>query len=210
MSYQRLLRKFGYCEVSSDFCGDGCQPNSLSGGCGSPERPQCSANTDALSYQQRIAYYELFDLVKDCNVIQPESLIVALFTHINLAFVNFGDDYQLIDTDGDAINRMSLLKFDNAGLRINIAVGGWAFSDPPTHTYTNHQIFINSVVQYLRNYHLDGVDLDWECPAASDRGGNPDDVYNFINLLNELREAFDRENPGWEIFVTLPTSYWYL
>lgn len=79
-----------------------------------------------------------------------------------------------------------------------------------TGTYPNRQIFINSVVQYLRNYHLDGIDLDWEYPAASDRGGNPDDVHNFINLLNELREAFDRENPGWEISVTLPTSYWYL
>lgn len=97
-----------------------------------PRRPQCPANTDALSYQRRIAYYELFSLAKDCNVIQPESLVVAPFTHINLAFVNFGDDYQLIDADGDAIDRMSLLKFDNAGLRINIAVGGWAFSDPPT------------------------------------------------------------------------------
>ncbi|KAJ5165549.1 uncharacterized protein N7500_007379 [Penicillium coprophilum] len=25
-----------------------------------------------------------------------------------------------------------------------------------------------------------------------------------------MREAFDRENPGWEISATIPTSYWYL
>ncbi|KAL6228777.1 hypothetical protein BDW75DRAFT_131550 [Aspergillus navahoensis] len=210
--------EFGYCGVTSDFCGDGCQPNSLGAGCGDPDRPQCTANTNALSYKRRIAYYELFNLAKDCNVVEPENLVLAPFTHINLAFVNFGDDYRIIDTDGDAVDRMSVRKFDNAGLKINIAVGGWAFSDPPTQylwsemtsTYPNRQIFITSVVDYLRTYHLDGIDLDWEYPAATDRGGNPDDIPNFINLLHELRETFDREDPGWEISVTLPTSYWYL
>jgi chitinase len=77
-------------------------------------------------------------------------------------------------------------------------------------TYPNRQIFIKSVIKYLRDYHLDGVDLDWEYPAATDRGGNPDDINNLVNLLAELREAFEREDPGWEISVTLPTSYWYL
>ncbi len=37
-----------------------------------------------------------------------------------------------------------------------------------------------------------------------------DDAANYVNLVAELREAFNRQNPGWEISVTLPTSYWHL
>jgi chitinase len=77
-------------------------------------------------------------------------------------------------------------------------------------SYENRQTFINSVVKYLQDYHLDGIDLDWEYPGASDRGGRSQDATNYVTLLAEMREAFDRENPGWEISATIPTSYWYL
>ncbi|KAI3068615.1 CAZyme family GH18 [Aspergillus niger] len=209
---------FGYCGVTSEFCGNGCQKNSNGGGCGQPNRPKCSENTDAMTYDRRIGYYELFNIHKGCNVIEPESLIIEPFTHINLAFVNFGDDFKLEDEYGDIVDRVSFLKFTHPGLRVNIAVGGWTFSDAPTQhlwtqmarSYENRQTFINSVVKYLKDYHLDGIDIDWEYPSASDRGGEPQDAANFVTLLGELREAFDRENPGWEISATLPTSYWYL
>lgn len=98
----------------------------------SSSRPKCSADADAMSFKRRIGYYELFNINKDCNVIEPESLILEPFTHINLAFVNFGDDFNLIDEYGDLIDRVSFLKFSHTGLRVNIAIGGWAFSDPPT------------------------------------------------------------------------------
>jgi chitinase len=77
-------------------------------------------------------------------------------------------------------------------------------------SYVNRQKFINSVVKFLQDYHLDGIDLDWEYPSASDRGGIGEDAANFVTLLAELRKAFDAQNPGWEISATLPTSYWYL
>lgn len=95
-------------------------------------RPQCSVNTDAMSYPRRIRYYELFNIHNECNVIAPESLIIKPFTHINLAFVNFGDDFKMKNIYGTTVDRASFLKFSNPGLRVNVAVGGWAFSDPPT------------------------------------------------------------------------------
>ena len=93
-----------------------------------------------MSFDRRIGYYELFNIHKGCNVIEPESLIIEPFTHINLAFVNFGDDFKLEDEYGDVVDRMSLLKFTHPGLRLNIAVGGWAFSDAPTqHLWTQSE-----------------------------------------------------------------------
>lgn len=51
-------------------------------------------------------------------------------------------------------------------------------------------------MNYLQNYHLNGVDLDWEYLLAADRGGSEDDTANYVTLLAEMREAFDRENLG--------------
>ena len=45
---------------------------------------------------------------------------------------------------------------------------------------------------------------------ASDRGGAPEDADNYVQLVADMRKAFSAENPGWQITVTIPTSYWYL
>ena len=99
-----------------------------------------------------------------------------------------------------------------------IRIGGWAFNDPPTQslfsnmvsTHANRQTFINSVISYLQKYGLDGIDIDWEYPVAADRGGSPADYTNYPIFLSEMRQAFDAVNPGWEISITLPSSYWYM
>ncbi|KAK9422564.1 putative chitinase [Seiridium unicorne] len=210
--------KWGFCGTTTDFCGDGCQKNSDGGGCGDPSRPSCTANNDALSYERRIGYYELFNLENSCNVFQPEDIEVTPLTHLNLAFVNFDSSWELNTGDGNAIYRCVNLKINNPALHVSISVGGWTFNDGDTamywstmaSSYTSRQTFVNSVVSFLREYALDGIDLDWEYPSAGDRGGQPDDAENYVLLVSELREAFDAENPGWTITVTLPTSYWYL
>jgi chitinase len=49
-----------------------------------------------------------------------------------------------------------------------------------------------------------------EYPAATDRGGAPEDTENYVLLMSEIREAFDQTNPGWQATITIPTSYWYM
>ena len=101
---------------------------------------------------------------------------------------------------------------------MSVAIGGWNFNDKPTEHYfsnmvnnhANRQTFISSVVAYLTKYGLDGIDIDWEYPAAIDRGGIPSDTDAFVLLLSDMRDAFNTVNPGWEITCTLPSSYWYL
>ena len=149
---------------------------------------------------------------------QPEAIPAGALTHINLAFIQFDDTYKLVDTGGDIVARVSKLKLRYPGLRVNIAVGGWNFNDPPTrlyfsqmaNNYDSRQTFISSVMAYLTKYGLDGIDIDWEYPAASDRGGIPADTDAYVELVADMRQAFDGVNPGWEITCTLPSSYWYL
>lgn len=49
-----------------------------------------------------------------------------------------------------------------------------------------------------------------EYPGAPDRGGKPEDVENFVLLLKDIREAFDKSGRKLGITFTAPSSYWYL
>lgn len=132
------------------------------------------------------------------------------------------------------------VKKKNSGLKTIVSIGGWTFSDNGTATQplfgeicasaANRATFITNLLDFMRQYAFDGVDFDWgkapahpngcpktltsvpmlEYPGASDRGGHPDDGKNFVKLLKELRQAFDKEPVSYSIAFTAPTSYWYL
>lgn len=73
----------------------------------------------------------------------------------------------MVDEYGDIVTRVTRLKTIYAGLRVNVAIGGWNFNDPPSATYfstmagsyLNRQTFINSLMSYLTKYGLDGVEI---------------------------------------------------
>lgn len=121
--------------------------------------------------------------------------------------------------DEDLYRRFTALKSKKSSLKTWIAVGGWSFNDPTNVPNTrtafsdmvassvNRQAFIRSLGQLLNTYGFDGVDLDWEYPAADDRGGVKADKANFVLLLAEMRSAFGSR---YGISLTLPASYWYL
>jgi chitinase len=54
------------------------------------------------------------------------------------------------------------------------------------------QVFVDSVVSLMRQYRLDGFDLDWEYPG--ERDGAPSDRNAFTQLVKEMRSRF---NQGW-------------
>lgn len=57
---------------------------------------------------------------------------------------------------------------------------------------------------------FNGLDIDWEYPGASDRGGKTRDVKNYVLLLKTLRETFDTSGGGYGLTFTALSSYWYL
>jgi len=166
----------------------------------------------------RIAYYGAWGASRDCDAIQPENIPAGVLTHINVAFEYITEDHKIEGKVGSIMARTSRLKRTYPGLRVNVAIGGWTFNDPPTRdrfskmasTYPNQQIFIDSLIDYMQKYSLDGADIDWEYPAADDRGGKPVDFDNFVILCANIKKAFNSVDPGWQLTITLPSSYWYL
>ncbi|KAH9224819.1 glycoside hydrolase superfamily [Leptodontidium sp. 2 PMI_412] len=100
-----------------------------------------------------------------------------------------------------------------------IALGGWTFSDNETDTQpvwgdlsstpAKRKIFIGQLMKFMDFWGLDGVDLDWEYPGASDRWVTKNDGQIFVYLLEDIKIAF-ASRPGRGLSFMALTSYWYL
>ena len=120
-----------------------------------------------MSADVRIAYYGAWSAERSCDAMQPETIPAGVLTHINVAFEFITADHEITDEVGHISGRVARLKNIYPGLRVNIAIGGWVFNDPPTQTrfsdmvstVPNRQKFIKSLIGYMQKYALDGVDL---------------------------------------------------
>lgn len=128
----------------------------------------------------------------------PEDIDPHLCTHVIVAFgwlkknklAPFDSSDESKDGKKGLYERVTSLKLQNPNLKVLIAVGGWSFGTEKFKTMSanryNRQIFIFSALEFLRERNFDGLDLDWEFPTGTDKK-------NFVDLLKELREAFDAE-----------------
>lgn len=134
------------------------------------------------------------------HIIQPDEIAARKLTRINYAFANIQDGRIVAVNPADAPNLATLvaLKQRNPSLQIVISVGGWLwsgnFSDVAL-TPQSRSRFIDSVVDFLDRYRLDGLDIDWEFPGEIGAGNRfrPEDKKNYTLLLTELHKRFQRE-----------------
>lgn len=131
---------------------------------------------------------------------------------INYAFAATNDGRLVTAFQADAQNLEILvaLKKENPSLTVLISVGGWLgsgnFSDMAL-TPQSRKIFIDSVMDFLSRYDLDGLDVDWEYPGLPGAGHvfRPQDTQNFTFLLEELRTRFNQQEKtiGRRLYLTI-------
>ncbi|KAG1889953.1 glycoside hydrolase family 18 protein [Suillus subluteus] len=80
------------------------------------------------------------------------------------------------------------------GVEAHIAIGGWGGSiyfSSNVATAENRTAFVKTVIDFVDQYDLDGVNFDWEYPNKQGIGCNiinSDDTANYLSFLQELRE----------------------
>jgi chitinase len=124
----------------------------------------------------------------DVNAIQYSKL-----THINYAFAlpTATGGLQSIENPGKLQSLVSLAHA--SGVKVLIAVGGWNNGDDSgfetlaaNSTYRTN--FVNTLINFVNQYGLDGVDIDWEYPDAGASANN------YAALMSQL--ATEMHNRG--------------
>ncbi|CAO3641566.1 unnamed protein product [Cunninghamella echinulata] len=124
------------------------------------------------------------------------------YTHINYAFAIMikGATPEYTDPEQVKTQLPELVKTAHAkNAKVLLSVGGWSgcltFStmaaDP-----AQRKTFIDWNINEMKKYDLDGIDVDWEYPAAQGPGCNSldlaNDSKNFLTLLQEMRSAMNK------------------
>ncbi len=91
-----------------------------------------------------------------------------------------------ITISGGYKNTTDLCK-TNPGLKVSITIGGWnegvkKYSDMVSDGTTRKK-FVDSVVEFLDKHDFDGLDLDWEYPGDSERGGRHSDRHENFHKM---------------------------
>ncbi len=90
---------------------------------------------------------------------------------------------------------LSQMKFRNPGIKILLSIGGWSaagFSEAAM-TEENRKRLAVSAADIMKEYDLDGIDIDWEYPCFRVAGidGSEKDRENFTFLIETLRKTLD-------------------
>ncbi|XP_017770877.1 PREDICTED: chitinase-3-like protein 2 isoform X2 [Nicrophorus vespilloides] len=161
-----------------------------------------------------VCYYALPAEAEIFLRLYPEGLNASLCTHINIAFATIRNNSIYLNPK-QAKNCRAIvdLKLENPDLQVLISVGGAGDVNGFIKMVLNHanrKQFIKSVLDLMKEFKFDGVDLDWEFP-----GNNSTERMHFTQLLHEIREEIDRQEKhrflltvavGAPIFI-IDTSY---
>ncbi|KAK9419930.1 hypothetical protein SUNI508_06936 [Seiridium unicorne] len=212
----------GWCGTSTDHCIGVNDFTKCQEGYGACEiiRPTPCGEDSGTTSGRTVGYYQA-DNVNNriCNRIAPDQIHTDGYTHLYYAFASIDpNSYEITAgsaSDTSIMDEFTALK--SSSLETWVAVGGFDFSDNTTATHTtwsdlcadagHRASFISSTKSFMKAYGFQGIDLDWEYPVASDRGGQPEDTANFVILVKEMRESYGTD---YGISLTLAPDYWYL
>ncbi|KAF7990200.1 hypothetical protein HCN44_000005 [Aphidius gifuensis] len=127
-----------------------------------------------------------------------------LCTHVIYAFVDLtGDSGITAPARGaDGLDKLRNLKNSNPNVNIMVAVGGWSeastkFSPLASNAASRGQ-FVQNVINFMNEWNLDGLDIDWEYPTQRD-GSTPEDVDNYVALVRDLKEGFSTQQKNYQL-----------
>jgi chitinase len=118
----------------------------------------------------------------------------------------------------DNLAKLLALKNDNPQLKLIASIGGWNWSNRfsvTAATQVTRDNFAQSALAFLRSYHFDGIDIDWEFPGnigiACTPGrvcDQPDDKRNFVLLVQTLRRVLVQASleDGKRYYITIASA----
>jgi chitinase len=149
------------------------------------------------------------------NNFHPETLPLEKLTHIIFSFTEVIDGEMKFpdDTLGLMLKRLVKKRKNHPNLKVMVACGGWTgskgFSDMAM-TDEGRKKFVESALKFIKEYDIDGLDIDWEYPGlpGDNNPYNAADKENFTKLMCELKTGMNNicdylvlswASSGWEM-----------
>lgn len=119
-------------------------------------------------------------------------------THINYAFGHVNEAFNGVKVDNEErLRQIVALKQRRPELKVLLSIGGWGsgrFSEMVANN-KYRQAFAKDCQRVVKEFGLDGIDIDWEYPTSSAAGisSSPDDTKNFTLLMRDIRKAIGKK-----------------
>lgn len=157
----------------------------------SKSRPQIDSPANSIPVNPNCP--DLNRLVGTYVLGDPTSVDAFLLDFVIYAFVEIKPDGTLFVPTPRYLRQLLSLRKDNPDLQVIAAIGGWGqdgFSDAAA-TPASRYNFARQVNSLIKQYDLDGIDIDWEYPGTSGAGikSSPLDRENFTLLLTAIRDV---------------------
>ncbi|KAK8057967.1 glycoside hydrolase [Apiospora saccharicola] len=214
---------WGQCGIDESFCTVSTGPTENPGtsqagvfGCISNCGTDIVGNDSPPAQFQRVGYYETYNWGRECLHQRAAGANTIGYTHMHWAFGSVDMDMNVFIEDqyGQWKDFMALKDVKKIA-----SFGGWGFSTEVA-TYAvlraamapeRRQSFVASLVAFVQESGVDGIDFDWEYPGAPDipgiPAGQPSDPVNYLATLKDLRNALPDHV---SISIAAPASFWYL
>ncbi|KAI8359358.1 glycoside hydrolase superfamily [Mortierella sp. GBAus27b] len=141
----------------------------------------------------------------------PETIPFDKVTHINYAFSIVTPDFRPVFETGYLLDRV-VRAAHAKNVKVLMSIGGWTGSQyfsPLAATEHGRRTFIDGAIKMVKDYNLDGIDIDWEYPgrlgSACNQFDTQNDAKNFLILLQELRGALNALPNGNKLEISLAT-----
>lgn len=124
---------------------------------------------------------------------------VNLVTHINYAFGHVNETFDgVLLPEGNGLSQVVGLKKVKPSLKVLLSIGGWGsgrFSEMASDPL-KRKSFARDCARIVKEYGLDGIDIDWEYPGSGLAGisSSPDDRTNFTLLMRDLRASLGKRS----------------
>jgi chitinase len=119
-------------------------------------------------------------------------------THINYAFGHVNETFNGVKVDNEErLRQIVALKQQKPELKVLLSIGGWGsgrFSEMVAND-KDRRAFAKDCQRVVKEFGLDGIDIDWEYPTSSAAGisSSPDDTKNFTLLMRDIRKAIGKK-----------------